>query len=113
VPEPWLNKYFKSVGDEYQLCEELREAVQFTRVNLSESAETLNYRSFDVIFCRNLLIYFDDASRKTASETFYEALNPGGYLCLGHSESMSRISSLFEVRKFPDAIVYRKNLEAK
>ena len=66
-----------------------------------------------MIFCRNLLIYFDDASRKAAADTFYEALNRGGYLCLGHSESMSRISSLFEVRKFPDAIVYRKSLEAK
>jgi chemotaxis protein methyltransferase CheR len=113
VPEPWLKKYFKSVGDEYQLCEDLREAVQFTRVNLSEPAETLSYRNFDVIFCRNLLIYFDDASRKAAADTFYEALNRGAYLCLGHSESMSRISSLFEVRKFPDAIVYRKSLEAK
>jgi chemotaxis protein methyltransferase CheR len=113
VPEPWLKKYFKSVGDEYQLCDDLRQAVEFTHVNLSEPAETLNYRNFDVIFCRNLLIYFDDVSRKTAAEAFYEALNPGGYLCLGHSESMSRISSLFEVRKFPDAIVYRKSLEAK
>jgi chemotaxis protein methyltransferase CheR len=113
VPNLWLKKYFKSVGDEYQLCDDLRQAVEFTRVNLAEPADTLSYRNFDVIFCRNLLIYFDDASRKTASETFYEALNPGGYLCLGHSESMSRISSLFEVRKFPEAIVYRKSLEAK
>ena len=113
IPDPWLKKYFKSVGDEYQLCDDLRKAVEFTRVNLAEPADTLSYRNFDVIFCRNLLIYFDDASRKTASETFYEALNPGGYLCLGHSESMSRISSLFEVRKFPEAIVYRKSLEAK
>jgi chemotaxis protein methyltransferase CheR len=113
VPEPWLKKYFKSVGDEYQLCDDLRQAVEFTRVNLAEPADTLNYRNFDVIFCRNLLIYFDDVSRKTASDTFYEALNPGGYLCLGHSESMSRISSLFEVRKFPEAIVYRKSLGAR
>ncbi len=113
VPEPWLKKYFKSVGDEYQLCDDLRQAVEFTRVNLAEPADTLSYHNFDVIFCRNLLIYFDDASRKTASDTFYEALNPGGYLCLGHSESMSRISSLFEVRKFPEAIVYRKSLEAR
>jgi chemotaxis protein methyltransferase CheR len=113
VPGPWLLKYFKPIRDEYQLCDDLRQAVQFTRVNLAEPADTAGYRNFDIIFCRNLLIYFDDASRQTASETFYEALNPGGYLCLGHSESMSRISSLFEVRKFPDAIVYRKSLEAK
>ena len=113
LPMHWLNKYFKSVGDEYQLSEDLRQAVEFTRVNLSEPAETRNYRNFDVIFCRNLLIYFDDASRQTAAETFFEALNPGGYLCLGHSESMSRISSLFKVCKYPEAIVYRKGLEAR
>jgi chemotaxis protein methyltransferase CheR len=113
LPDPWLKRYFESARDEYQLCDDLRQAVRFTRVNLAEPADTLGYRNFDVIFCRNLLIYFDDASRRTASETFFEALNPGGYLCLGHSESMSRISSLFEVRKFPEAIVYQKHLEAK
>ncbi|HEY1159152.1 MAG TPA: protein-glutamate O-methyltransferase CheR [Terracidiphilus sp.] len=113
VPAPWLKKYFKGIGDEYQLSDDLRQAVEFTRVNLSEPADTRNYRNFDVIFCRNLLIYFDDISRQTAAETFYEALNPGGYVCLGHSESMSRISSLFKVCKFPEAIVYRKALEAK
>ena len=66
--ELWLKKYFKSVGDEYQLSDDLRQAVEFTRVNLAEPADTLNYRNFDVIFCRNLLIYFDDVSRNTAAE---------------------------------------------
>lgn len=113
VPPHWMIKYFKAVGDEYQLCEQIREAVEFTRVNLSEPADTVTYRNFDVIFCRNLLIYFDDLSRQTAAETFYEALNPGGFICLGHSESMSRISSLFKVRKFPEATVYQKDREAK
>ena len=106
-------KYFKKSGDEYQLCNDIREAVEFTRVNLSEPSETLAYRNFDIIFCRNLLIYFDDLSRTTAAETFYEALKPGGFICLGHSESMSRISSLFRVRKFPDAIVYQKGMESR
>jgi chemotaxis protein methyltransferase CheR len=113
VPAPWLTRYFKAIGEDYQLRKDIREAVEFTRVNLSESAETLAYRNFDVIFCRNLLIYFDDISRQTAAETFYEAMNPGAFICLGHSESMSRISSLFKVRKFPEAIVYQKGLEAK
>jgi len=113
VPALWMEKYFKGIGSEYQLCEDVRQAVEFTRVNLSEPTDTFKYRSFDVIFCRNLLIYFDDVSRKTAADTFYEALNPGGYICLGHSESMSRISPLFKVCKFPEAIVYRKGLEAR
>ena len=113
VPAKWLTKYFRRAGEEYQLCDDIRDAVEFTRVNLAEPADTRPYRNFDVIFCRNLLIYFDDVSRKMAAETFYEALRPGGFVCLGHSESMSRISSLYKVRKFPDAIVYQKGLEAK
>ena len=113
LPEGLLRKYFKRGGDGYQISDELRDAVEFTRVNLSDRADTRAYRDFDVIFCRNLLIYFDDVSRKTAAETFYDAMKPGGYICLGHSESMSRFSSLYKVRKFPDAIVYQKPLEGR
>lgn len=108
VPDGWIRKYFMRVGAEYQICDALRDAVEFTRVNLAEPADTRAYRGFDVIFCRNLLIYFDDVSRKAAAETLYDALQPGGYVCLGHSESMSRMSSLYKVCKFPEAIVYQK-----
>lgn len=111
LPPKYLLRYFQRVDDSYQICEDLRQSVEFTRVNLSERADTRSYRHFDVIFCRNLLIYFDDISRKSAAETFYDALKPGGYVCLGHSESMSRISSLYKVRKFPEAIVYQKPME--
>ena len=113
VPAAWLAKYFIRAADQYQISDDLRQAVEFTRVNLAEPADTRPYRDFDIIFCRNLLIYFDDVSRKSAAETFYDALKPGGYICLGHSESMSRISSLYQVRKFPEAIVYQKSLEAR
>jgi chemotaxis protein methyltransferase CheR len=113
LPEMLLRKYFKRSAEGFQICDDLRQAVEFTRVNLSERADTRAYRDFDVIFCRNLLIYFDDVSRKTAAETFFDALKPGGYICLGHSESMSRVSSLYKVRKFPEAIVYQKPLEAR
>jgi len=77
-------------------------------VNLIDAPETAAFGRFDVIFCRNLLIYFDDASRRVAAENLYESLLPGGFLCLGHSESMSRISPLFEVRRYSDAIVYQR-----
>jgi len=108
VPSTLLKKYFKASADGYQISEEIRSTVEFTCVNLMDVADMRAYRDFDVIFCRNLLIYFDDMSRRLASETFFDALNPGGFVCLGHSESMSRISSLFRVRKFPEAIVYQK-----
>lgn len=113
LPRAWLQKYFRPIKDEFQISDELREAVEFTRVNLAAPADTRSYRNFDVIFCRNLLIYFDDVSRKAAAETFFDALNLGGFLCLGHSESMSRISSIYTVRKFPSAIVYQKPLESR
>jgi chemotaxis protein methyltransferase CheR len=111
LPLPFLQKYFHRTPGGYQICDDLRGAVDFSRVNLSEPADTRPFRNFDVIFCRNLLIYFDDMSRKTAAETFYDALKPGGFMCLGHSESMSRISSLYKIRKFPEAIVYQKPTE--
>jgi chemotaxis protein methyltransferase CheR len=109
LPPEVLREHFTPTGDgEYRISEALRQSVEFTHVNLAEAAETRAYRDFDVIFCRNLLIYFDDVSRREAAEALYDALRPGGFVCLGHSESMSRISSLFRVRKFPDAIVYQK-----
>lgn len=108
LSERELGKYFIRCGERYQISEMLREVVEFTRVNLADPAQIRQYRDFDVIFCRNLLIYFDELSRKQAAESLYDALAPGGFLCLGHSESMSRISSLFRIRKFPQAIVYQK-----
>lgn len=113
LPKILLNKYFRHNGDDYQICDDLRNAVEFTRVNLMKAADVRSYRDFDVIFCRNLLIYFDDLSRRQAADTFFDALNPGGFLCLGHSESMSRISSLYQVRKFSDSVVYQKSKGAQ
>jgi chemotaxis protein methyltransferase CheR len=107
------DKYFTPAGPElWQIIDGLRQSVRFTAINIVEPTETRQYGPFDVIFCRNLLIYFDDMSRRVAAENLYESLAPGGYICLGHAESMSRISSLFEVCRFADAIVYRRPPEA-
>ncbi|RKX88170.1 MAG: chemotaxis protein [Spirochaetes bacterium] len=109
LPKNILHKYFSKLSDgTFGISEEIIRSVEFTRVNLNDPASTRPYRNFDIIFCRNLLIYFDDISRRRSAEVFYGALNPGGYICLGHSESMSRISSLFKIRKFPKSIVYQK-----
>jgi chemotaxis protein methyltransferase CheR len=112
LPKEILSKYFSRCNDgQYQICEDIRQSVEFTRVNLSDNNDTRSYRDIDVIFCRNLLIYFDDVSRRRAAEAFYDSLGINGFICLGHSESMSRISSLFKVRKFPHAIIYQKSEE--
>lgn len=112
LPLEILKKYFKEIGNGYcKISDDLISSVEFTRVNIIDRNETKRYRNFDIVFCRNLLIYFDDASRKVAAENLYDAMNPGGFLFLGHSESMSRISPIFKIRKFPEAIIYQKPLE--
>lgn len=114
LPKAYLNKYFKkSPQGDWQISRDIVDVVEFSRVNLSDPQDTRRFRDIDIIFCRNLLIYFDDISRRIAAEAMFDALTPGGFVCLGHSESMSRISSLFEVRRFPDAMVYQKPMEAK
>jgi chemotaxis protein methyltransferase CheR len=110
LPRPYLKKYFTAQGDEWRISRELVESVDFSRVNLSEPADMRRFREIDVIFCRNLLIYFDDLSRRVAAEAMFDALAPGGFICLGHSESMSRMSSLYTMRRFPDAMVYQRPL---
>jgi chemotaxis protein methyltransferase CheR len=107
-------KYFTAKKDgEYQICDDIRGSIDFSRVNITDPQHMRQFREIDVIFCRNLLIYFDDKSRLEAVEAMYDCLTPGGYICLGHSESMSRISSLFRPKKFTDAIIYQKPVEAK
>ena len=111
VPIPTLKKYTTEEAEGLRrVAPALRESIRFSTANLFGSLDKSEYRDFHVVFCRNLLIYFDDVSRREAAEALFAAMAPGGFICLGHSESMSRISSLFELRKFPEAIVYRKPL---
>jgi chemotaxis protein methyltransferase CheR len=104
-----VERFFAREGEAaWRLTRDLRESVEFSQVNIVEGAQTRTQGMFDVIFCRNVLIYFSDESRRIAAENLYESLKPGGFICLGHTESMSRISPLFEVRRYADAIVYQK-----
>lgn len=103
--------YFTPLAEErWQVIADLRESIDFSLINASDPVAMARVRNIDVIFCRNLLIYFDDLSRRKTAAMFYDALNPGGFVALGHSESMSRISSLFLPRKFPEALVYQRPL---
>ena len=109
LPANLIGRYFEPLtADQWQIASQLRDSISFTTVNLVEPDQTRRHGRFDVIFCRNVLIYFDDSSRRVAAENLYESLLPGGFICLGHTESMSRISPLFEVRRFADAIVYQR-----
>ena len=114
VPKPWLTKYFALVGtDRYQLDQGIRDAVTLHQINVCDTTAMRAFRDFDVIFCRNVLIYFDELSSRRAAENLYGALRPGGYLFLGHSESMSRISPIFTPARLPEGIVYQRPTGAK
>ncbi|WP_069882962.1 protein-glutamate O-methyltransferase CheR [Bosea sp. BIWAKO-01] len=103
------HRYFEDLGEErWRLIPDLQESVSFSTVNLVDRDSVAAKGRFDIVFCRNVLIYFDDESRRRTVENLYDALLPGGYICLGHTESMSRISDRFEVARFEDAIVYRR-----
>ena len=109
VPHDELRRYFTRLPDgRHQVSADLREAVSFDRVNVCDPAQMARYRGFDVVFCRNLLIYFDVTSSRLATDNLHDALRPGGFVLLGHSESMSRISSVLTPRRFPDALVYQR-----
>jgi chemotaxis protein methyltransferase CheR len=109
LPPDVVARYFTPEGeDQWRVLDEIRDSIRFGPVNLVEAPDIAAFGRFDVIFCRNVLIYFDEASRRVAAENLFESLLPGGFLCLGHTESMSRISPLFEVRRFADAIVYQR-----
>ncbi|WP_207461623.1 CheR family methyltransferase [Azospirillum sp. SYSU D00513] len=109
LPKAVLGRYFQPMlDDRWRILDTLRGSIDFSRVNVSDRGQMAAFRDIDVIFCRNMLIYFDDVSRREAAESMFHCLRPGGFICLGHSESMSRFSSLFDVRRFEDAIVYQR-----
>ena len=114
LPAPYLKKYFKKDGaDRFIISRDLVNAVEFSQINLTDTGDMRRMRDIDLVFCRNVLIYFDDVSRQLATESIYDAMRPGAFLCLGHSESMNRVSSLFRVKRFPDALVYQKPLKGE
>jgi chemotaxis protein methyltransferase CheR len=109
LPQPVIDAYFEPPKrGKQQIIDDLRESVSFSAGNLIDRGSMRDHGVFDVIFCRNVLIYFDDDSRSRAVAHLYDSLAPGGFICLGHTESMSRISDRFLVRRFPDAIVYQR-----
>ena len=105
--------YFEKGEEGSTVAPSIRAMCHFARFNLLDATSAAMFGRVDVIFCRNVLIYLDDGARRMAAENLFENLAPGGFLCLGHTESMSRISPLFDVCRYSDAIVYQRPLGAR
>jgi chemotaxis protein methyltransferase CheR len=108
VPEPYVARHFVQNGENFHVNPSITALVEVGHLNLSDRLQMRSMCDFDFIFCRNVLIYFDDQSRKAAVDHFYKALRPGGFIFLGHSESVGRISSAFSLRRLGESLVYMK-----
>jgi chemotaxis protein methyltransferase CheR len=108
-----LAKYFIEENGDYRITDQVRELVSFSSVNLLDPFKTSLITNMDIIFCRNVIIYFDKEAKKKVIDSFYQKLREGGYLLLGHSESLINLSNAFELRTLKNDMVYQKPLRAK
>ena len=108
TPEYLRKKYFEQVGNYWRVLPKITRIVKFEHLNLMDRKAMRLRKGYDFIFCRNVLIYFDDSARKKVVNNFYDSLNPGGFLFLGSSESMGRITASFQLLKIDDFLFYRK-----
>ncbi len=104
-----IAKYFNKIDDDsFALKDEIKHMTGFYNVNLVDAKEVKNLDIFDIVLCRNVIIYFDDESKKRAISNIYESLKIGGHLFLGHSESLHFISTSFKLVGFGKTPLYRK-----
>ena len=102
-----VQKYFTVSGDGFIVNDRVKRLVRFSSLNLMDDRKVAGNGPFDAIFCRNVLIYFDKPTQKRVVESFARALRPGGYLFLGHAESLFGLSSVYDPVVQPESIVYR------
>jgi chemotaxis protein methyltransferase CheR len=112
TPPELRKRHFHERPDGFHVSDDIRAWCQFGHLNLLDGLRSAVVGRVDVIFCRNVLIYFDDASRRRVIQMFYDRLLPGGFLLLGHSESLLNVSTAFELVHLKEDLVYRKPLSA-
>jgi len=108
MPQYYLDKYFLKDNGNYFLREEVKRLVKFSFLNLYDEKRMRLMNDFDIIFCCNVLIYFDQKSKTQVVANLYDSLNRGGYLFIGYSESLHGISKAFKLVHLPKTIAYKK-----
>ncbi|MDY2844379.1 MAG: protein-glutamate O-methyltransferase CheR [Treponema sp.] len=107
IPEKYLQRFFTKVDKGYQVKRELMNTIKFDYHNLRNDSGA---RNLDVVFCRNVLIYFDEAAQKATIDRFWDSMGPHSYLFIGHSESLFGMDTKFEFLKTQWACLYQKQL---
>ena len=103
-----LQRYFKTEGSEYVLDPSIKSMVRFEKLNLKDTLSAKRFGKFDVIFCRNVLIYFDEAMRASCAKLYHDQLETDGTLFIGHSETLRNIDVPFKPLSSPQAFAYQK-----
>lgn len=108
VPRSLLSRHFVREGGGYTVGPATRSLVACRVLNFADEAQMAAQTQMDVIFCRNVLIYFDGDFRRRVVHHLYESLKPGGYLVIGHAESLRGIHSGFATVRFPGTVLYQR-----
>ena len=108
TPKELIPRYFTPDGANFRLKPEVKRLVSFGQINLSDRVQLKRVERSHIVFCRNVIIYFDDEMKKNVINAFYDNLLPGGQLLIGHSESLHNISRAFRPKHYPGAIIYSK-----
>ncbi|MCS7202880.1 MAG: protein-glutamate O-methyltransferase CheR [Thermodesulfovibrio sp.] len=108
VPPQYLAKYFKDSGGVYSISDTVKSMVKFMNINLVDEKEVKQLKGIDIVFCRNVLIYFDDKAKKRAVSLIYDILRQKGYLLVGTSESLHNVTRAFRPIVINRVVVYQK-----
>jgi chemotaxis protein methyltransferase CheR len=106
--DTYVKRFFVEQDDGLKVCDEIRDLVTISHLNLFDTNRMVMLGKMDLIFCRNVIIYFDLAAKKRVVESFFNTLYDGGYLLLGHSESLMNVTTQFTLRHFKNDMIYQK-----
>ncbi len=107
-----VNKYFTREGEKYCVTDNVKRLVKYSHLNLADRRKMALMTDMDFVFCRNVMIYFSDDIKKQIVKGYYNSLRPGGYLYIGHAESLHGISKAFKLVYFKNGLVYFKETGA-
>jgi chemotaxis protein methyltransferase CheR len=108
IPDMYKRKYLREDNGKFILSPDVKKFVTFNKLNLYEDSKMIFMKSFDFIFCANVLIYFDTASKSKVVQHFYNNLQPYGYFFVGQSESLHGVNDKFKTVHFPGGFGYKK-----
>lgn len=103
-----IQRFFQEQGGFYRINDEVRSLVTISHLNLFDENRMILLGKMDVIFCRNVIIYFDKVAKKRVVDSFYRSLREGGYLLLGHAESLLNTTTAFALKHLKNDMVYQK-----